>query len=360
MRARLGAVALVAALLVPLSPSPALAAATCSFDPATNVLQINLGDDDQAFVDRTGSNIRIQTVSGTSVVTVACSGGQPTVHNTDDINITGSAGTNYLYIYLAGGFFSPGATDEPGASDEIEITVDLGGSDNFFLSGAPGGGPMNLRAGATGLNLNASERTGIDADVTIASDIYIQLYGNFGEPNVISGAGGAGTGGPFPTTLDIRGHESPETLIGGSGNDGIFAAGGKDLVAGGAGGDLIEGQEGRDTVTYRGTGGATVDLAAGTATNDGTGASDFLETVENVTGSANQDDLTGTDGKNTIVGGGARDLLFGMGNDDRLRGKDGRDRLQGETGNDDLHGGRGRRDLCIGGPGVDRLRACEL
>ena len=358
-RARLGSVALLAALLIPLAPTPALAAATCSFNSTTNVLEINLGDDDLASLNRQGTNIRLQAPGP---VTVACTGGQPTVANTDDINITGSAGNNTLFIQLHRGFFAPGATDEPGGSDEIEITVDLlGGSDNFFLSGAPGERAMNLRAGALGLNLNASERSGVDADLTVAGEPYFQVSGNSDVLNVISGAGGAGTGGPFPAALDIRGlPRSAETLIGGAANDFIFAGDGNDLVAGGGGGDVIKGEGGRDTVTYKGTGGATLDLATGVASDDGTGASDSLTGVENVTGSANRDDLTGSDRKNKIVGGGGRDLLFGMGNDDRLLGKGGRDQLQGETGDDYLHGGRGRRDLCIGGPGADRLRSCEL
>ncbi len=198
-------------------------------------------------------------------------------------------------------------------------------------------------------------------DAVAARNRITLLLGNSDAPNVISGAGGAGTGGPFPAALDIRGLPgSAETLIGGAANDFIFAGDGKDLVAGGGGSDNIEGEGGRDTVTYKGTGGATVDLAARIASDDGTGASDFLTGVENVTGSANRDDLTESDRKNKIVGGGARDLLFGMGNDDRLLGKGGRDQLKGQTGDDYLHGGRGRRDLCIGGLGADRLRSCEL
>lgn len=355
--ARLLIPALVSALLIPLLSAPALAAVTCDYDPATKVLQINLGTDDIAVLRRQGSEIRLQT-AGPSTVT--CTGGTPTVNNTDKINITGTAGANYLHIHLYGGQFAPGADDEPGGSDEIEIDVDLlGGSNQMFLAGGFGDRPLNVRAGTAGINLKPSEATGKDADLTIASGTDLQIYGNDDEHNIINASGGAGTGGQYPEELDIRGQDSSETLIGGAGNDFILAGGGKDLLGGGEGGDFIEGEEGRDTVTYRGTDGATVDLASGTVADDGTGSSDFLATVENVIGSANRDDLTGTDGRNKLVGAGSRDFLFGFDGNDRLLGRGGRDQLQGDTGDDYLHGGD-RRDLCIGGPGSDTLRSCEL
>jgi Ca2+-binding RTX toxin-like protein len=353
---------LVAALAVPLPATPASAAATCAFNSATGVLQVNLGDDDTAYVDRFGDEIRIRTIVLPDVVTVTCTGGTPTVDNTDNMNITGSTGANYLFIILDGGRFAPGATNEPGSSDEIEIAVDLAGAsgDQMFVTGAPAGSEMNLRAGAGGINMNAAEATGVDADLTVANVAGLQLFGGYNTPSVISGAGGAGTGAPFPTRLDIRGDSGNDTLTGGAGNDFILADEGNDLIAGGAGFDTLEGFLGRDTVSYKGTSGATVDLAAETAADDGSGSSDSVKEMENVIGGASEDTLYGKGNANRLRGGGGGDHLFGRGGNDPLAGGKGNDELRGDRGDDDLNGGRGTQDLCRGGPGEDTLTNCEL
>ena len=351
--------AALALLLVPLWAVPARAAVACTYSGATKILQITLGDDDYVYLGRNANNIEVQSLTGGTVV-VSCSGGTPTVDNTNQIELTGSAGTNTLAIDLSQGYFAPGATGELGNSDEIEITVDLlGGSNQMFISFAPANLGTNIRAGTAGINLNAAEATGKDADLSIVSETTLQIGGQPFAVNKISGAGGAGTGGPYPEELDIRGYYGNDILIGGSNNDNIDGHVGRDLMAGGGGGDVIDGDRGRDTVTYAGTNGATVDLSAGSAPDDGTGSEDFLFELESILGSARADDLSGDEGSNKISGGGGRDLITGNDANDRLFGNGGRDRLKGNFGDDKLDGGS-RRDLCRGGPGRDTLRSCEL
>jgi Ca2+-binding RTX toxin-like protein len=338
-------------------PTPAHAAVTCNFNNGTNVLQINIGDNDTAYVDRQGQSIRVRDNNGA----VSCSGGAATVNNTDDIDITGSAGNNTLYIILDGGRFSPGATNEPGSTDEVEINLNLlGGSDTIFIGGSPGGSGANMRAGMDGINLNAGETTGKDADLDTANDPYIQLVGSFGATNVISGAGGAGTGAPFPDQLDIRGYNKVDILTGGSDNDYLDGDEGRDVLRGSAGFDRHLGGPGRDTLTYKGASGVEVNLATDNTTDDGMGSTDLLLGIQNVIGSPDRDDIRGNDFANTIIGGEGRDQLFGRGHNDRLRGKKGNDELRGNEGDDDLEGGQGIRDLCRGGPGSDDLDSCEL
>jgi Ca2+-binding RTX toxin-like protein len=345
----LGATALWAA--------PARAAVTCTFNSDTNVLQINIADDDIAALDREGQSIRLQ--AGES--TVSCSGGPATVDNTDDINITGSAGNNQLYIYLFNGLFTPGATNEPGSSDEIEIDVDLlGGSDNLFIASGLMGQGANVRAGVGGINLNAGETTGKDADLGIENDPDIELSGRVAVTNVISGAGGAGTGAPFPDELVIRGSNGADILTGGAAGDIIFGDAGRDLLRGSAGFDELGGGPGRDTMTYKGAAGVEVNLTTGNTTDDGMGSTDVFDEIENLTGSANRDRLQGSSSANTIIGGDGRDRLIGRADNDRLRGEKGNDVLRGNAGDDDLNGGEGSRDLCRGGPGADDLNSCEL
>ena len=358
--ARMLVFTLVVGLSIPLWTVSAMAATTCSYDSGSKILAISTTDDAFTFLDRQGSNIRVQTLDS-GAVDVTCSGGTPTVNNTDNITIAGSSGANILYIITGGGRFTPGFINEAGSSDEIEIEVDLAGGsgDQMFLGDAPAGHAANVRAGTNGINMFAGEATGKDADLTVANVANIQLGGPFDTPNVISGAGGAGTGGPFPTPLDIRGAEGNDTLTGGAGNDHIDGGAGNDVIAGRAGGDSLRGGTGKDTVRYTGTSGATVDLATGTASDDGSGAADFLQSVENLMGGANRDKLMGNSKVNRLIGGGGNDRLVGRAHNDAISGGTGNDVLLGSAGNDKLNGGRGVRDYCRGGTGTNVLRACE-
>jgi Ca2+-binding RTX toxin-like protein len=354
-------VTLLAAGLVPLLPTQARAAVTCTRDGATDRLQINLADNDYVYLSRDADNIKVQTLSGMNLITVTCTGGTPTVNNTDRVNIDGSAGANYLFVILSSGRFQPGASNEPGPSDEIEFHVDLGlgGSSNqMFITGAPVGQSSIIRAGTEGINLNAFEDQGRDADMDIVPGAYLQVNGSSVLPNVISGAGGLGTGDPYPQTLDLRGWDVPEVLTGGTAGDYIDAGDGKDLVSGGEGEDTLVGGDQKDTLSYKGPTDVAVYLEGGTAT-DGNGNIESVTDFENIVGSSRQDDLTGSTGRNRINGGGGGDLLFGLGEDDRLLGKKGNDELYGEEGDDTLNGGRGRSDICVGGPGADERRNCE-
>ena len=349
-------VAAVALAMVSGWAVPAHAAVTCLYDDASDELEVSLGDGDQATLQREGATIKILTVGGDAT----CSGGTPTVNNTDSIDINGTAGVNSVALSMYGGAFAPGDFNEPGSSDEIEIDVNFDSNDNLHITGAPSGRGANFRAGQAGINVNASERTGRDADVFMTSStLYIQLAGTQFDPNVISGAGGAGTGPAFPDPLDLRGWEAGDRLTGGVANDYIDGLSGRDVIAGGPGSDDIKGGPGRDTLSFAGPDGVIADLSTGVVSDDGTGASDLVEGIENLVGSARADDLAGTDLKNKISGRGGRDVLLGYGHDDRLLGGGARDELHGDIGADFLHGGRGRIDMCIGGPGRDELRSCE-
>lgn len=105
-------------------------------------------------------------------------------------------------------------------------------------------------------------------------------------------------------------------LNGGAGDDILIGNAGNDILTGGAGTDVINGGAGTDTVTYFLDGaGVNVDLGAGTAT-DGSGATDTLTAIENVTGSAFNDTLIGDTGDNTLTGGDGDNTLTGGGGND--------------------------------------------
>ena len=91
---------------------------------------------------------------------------------------------------------------------------------------------------------------------------------------------------------------------------------------------------------------------------------DELNSIENLTGSAYDDDLWGNDGVNvlsgmdgndTLKGFGGADTLYGGDGNDTLYGMDGIDTLHGENGNDTLDGGNEDERLLVGGTGNDTL-----
>ena len=85
------------------------------------------------------------------------------------------------------------------------------------------------------------------------------------------------------------------------GNDSLKGADGNDTLVGGWGDDTLDGGDGSDMADYSHvTAGLTVDLAAGTATGEGT---DKLILIENVIGGAGQDLLIGNAGDNALFGG---------------------------------------------------------
>jgi Ca2+-binding RTX toxin-like protein len=228
-----------------------------------------------------------------------------------------------------------------------------------------------------------------------------------------------------------------DLLNGTAGDDFFFAGDGDDVAFGGAGRDTFFGSQGNDTFNG-GTGVDTVDYSqvqthgvlvalgpSGSATDgngfaaDGNGGTDTLISIENVTGSNQDDFLVGNGGANVIrgldgndvIGGGAgadtleggegsdwlvyestsagvtvdllnntasggdatgdiisgfenvqgtaqRDVLSGTNGANELNGQDGNDTLLGRAGNDILDGGRGN-DRLDGGSNNDRLEGGE-
>ncbi|NBC32171.1 MAG: tandem-95 repeat protein, partial [Alphaproteobacteria bacterium] len=116
----------------------------------------------------------------------------------------------------------------------------------------------------------------------------------------------------------IGGLGGDDQINGGAGDDRLFGDTGNDLLRGDAGNDELTGGAGTDTADYDSeTGGnpVTVDLSAGTAT-DTYGDTDSLTSIENVIGTAGNDDITGDANDNTITGNGGADTIDGGAGDD--------------------------------------------
>jgi Ca2+-binding RTX toxin-like protein len=351
---------------------------------------------------------------------VAC--GAADVHNTDLVRVvnTSPGSTLGVTIDLSGGAFAPGATDEPGStSDEIEFDLSFSGVILPEVTVVGGAGPDHIVAGSAGLNLNAGE-VDDDVDVTylvsgsdLGNSILDRLVGN-GNDDILSNAGGEGTGGPWPFSTPLidggpgndilrsgtedallvggpdndqlfGGPDDLDSLQGDAGNDELHGGAGGDILSGGVGFDILSGDAGNDQLDggndldwaeyIDAPGPVTATLPGGTAAGaDGYGSTDTYTAIERLGGSPQADLLTGDGGNNIVNGRGGDDtIVLGAGND-VSRGGDGADTISGEAGNDGISGDAGSdnligggqddaisdgpgNDLVSGGPGDDELDA---
>lgn len=119
----------------------------------------------------------------------------------------------------------------------------------------------------------------------------------------------------------INGTSGNDTIIGTAASEDIRAGSGNDIITGGLGADLIDGGKGTDTVSYADSSeGVVVSLVAGEVNTGGTATGDVLKAIENLTGSAFNDQLTGSSVANTLSGGAGDDIINGAGGADVLDG----------------------------------------
>ena len=301
MTRRAGALALglAVAMSLILMGAPARAAVTCSFNASTGVatLTFDAANQEIRLTRAPDGTITVEekTAPATTYTAITCTGGTPSVTNTQQVVVTGTAANNQdLRLELSGGQFGPGAPPPEGTGvSEIEFNVDLGeppaptpgaaapppdAGDGIIVSGSSGNDILTI--GANGINLNNDD----DVDVTVvgaddeAGDR--QLLGQDGD-DTLSAAGDAVTGDPAgPTTLNggagidvltggtgadaLTGGGGNDTLSGGAGNDTLTAGGGDDTLIGGAGNDTMNGDAGVDTLN----GGAGDDTLIGGVGND--------------------------------------------------------------------------------------------
>ena len=108
-----------------------------------------------------------------------------------------------------------------------------------------------------------------------------------------------------------------ENLIGSRFNDILIGDGGDNVFKGGAGFDQFYGGSGSDTVDYRdATAAVMANLTTDGASNDGQGAYDYTNSIENLIGSAFGDSLIGDANGNSLSGAGGNDFMMGAGGAD--------------------------------------------
>jgi Ca2+-binding RTX toxin-like protein len=176
-------------------------------------------------------------------------------------------------------------------------------------------------------------------DVLEGNDGYNELSGLFGD-DVLYGNGGS------------------DRLDGGFGNDWLFGGDGNDVLIGDLGNDYIIGEAGTDTVSYAYSAEAMdVNLYTGSAhaTADANRDVDILANIENITGTAFDDNLNGDYNANSISGGDGADVIVGWGGNDRLNGGNGNDFISGGFGNSVMDGGAGDDTIGAGITGNDTI-----
>jgi Ca2+-binding RTX toxin-like protein len=144
----------------------------------------------------------------------------------------------------------------------------------------------------------------------------------------------------------ITGGAGVDAVNGGDGNDLVFGAGGNDEIAADAGNDYYDGGAGSDIIHFsvigaNGPGGGVAnasgvrcDLAVSGPQDLGVFGLDELHGIENIFGSAGNDQFFGTNGANGIEGRSGDDLVDGRGGNDTLFAFDGSDTMIGGLGAD--------------------------
>lgn len=251
----------------------------------------------------------------------SCNGLAVTIQGTDGPdNLLGTSG--------------PDVIDLQGGND----TLDAGTGNDTICVGTGtktifGGSQRPVALGDTIVYTGITDALTIDLAAGTASAIGLS-HTLSGIENVVSGSG----------SDIITGNDARNRLNGAAGNDTIRPSGGDDTIIGGPGArDRIDFTDSPNQIT--------ADLAAGTATGDG---NDTIQTIEDITGSAQRSDrLSGSDLANRIDGGGMgigdpTQVIDGRGGDDILTGGDGPDAIFGGPGSDVLNG-LGDRDRLQGG-----------
>ena len=161
-------------------------------------------------------------------------------------------------------------------------------------------------------------RGGAGKDVLKGGNADDILYG-FGGHDTLTGGGGDDV---------LAGHDDNDSLSGGVGDDYLLGGMGADTIDGGAGVDWAAYEDALSAVK--------IDLRLTTAQNTLGAGIDRLVNVENLYGSAFNDELIGSAGVNFLHGGSGHDTISGGDGDDHIDGGRGSDRIDGGAGIDTI------------------------
>ncbi|HTU12205.1 MAG TPA: calcium-binding protein [Allosphingosinicella sp.] len=287
-------------------------------DDAGDVVVENAGEGN----DRVVVSLSYGLTAGSSIEALEAAAG------TDQINLTGTAGTNSLTG-------NDGANNLDGAGGG-DVMTGRGGDDLYYVHNAAdsvieAAGEGNDRVIAS-VSWQLGAGASVEAIEAASGAAAINLTGN-NDANQLTGNDGN-------NILDGRGGD--DTMTGQDGDDGYVVDSLADVVVETAG-------NGTDRIfaalSYTLAAGLSVETLS-TTDNAGTAAIDL-------TGNALANSVFGNAGANVLRGGAGNDLLDGKEGDDTLHGGADDDTLYGRGGGDTLYGGAGTNRLA-GGGGDDR------
>lgn len=232
MGRKLFAAGVAAGLLALGGAATASATVSCSYNSSSKQLTLtSTGFEEGIAVRQQGQNILV--TNDVMMKPLGCSGGSPTVTNTDSIHMTGAGTSPFVYFDLRKGYLAPGVEVE---SDDPEIELVTEWTDGFFGMGGSNG-PDEFRFGHTLGNLGKVDGDA-DPDFTLGSSQNVLVRGGRGK-DVISGRGGGTLANPLDIPMNIQGEAGGDKLTGGDDIDFIDGGGGKDKISAGAGKDEI-------------------------------------------------------------------------------------------------------------------------
>jgi hypothetical protein len=333
--------AFVATLAILALPSTASAAVSCDLTGGTLTVNVTGTGDQTAGLKMVngGTEVGVFSDLGTSVPQL-CNVNPVPAATTDSIQVTdtdpGSQRT-LVKVSLAGGpFLNSIATGEGTGHREIEIVIDGANeaTDDFVLDGGPAAtddnwrmGDLSAGPGDEGINLDDGETGTIDVDdvrLLNMDQLQFGLNGNDGD-DIIDARGGPGFTGPMTMTSSVKqlvtglgddqiyagdgnnwrleGQQGADTMIGGPGNDTMWASFGDDP-------DVIQANGGSDACTWQNHNDPVrVDLNV-TTPQDTLGAG-----VDTISGC---EDLNGGNGGDVLVGNAGPNQIFGNPGDDTI------------------------------------------
>ena len=187
----------------------------------------------------------------------------------------------------------------------------MGSSVSNTLLGGQGSDLIEGRAGADLLDGGEGNDTASyeHAGSSVAASLTLQ-----------SGSLGDAAGDVLLNFENLTGSAYADLLTGNAGANALQGGDGDDTLQGMAGSDTLSGGAGSDTASYADASTAVNVSLTAPSTNTGEAAGDVFNSIENLTGSAFDDQLTGDAGNNVLDGGLGNDFLVGGAGADALLG----------------------------------------
>jgi hypothetical protein len=248
---------------------PASSQAFVACSSSGGELTVNItADDDSVTLQRFGSQIVVLTGNSLdeygdyddygeeSQILIPCSGGTPTVDNTDHVSVLQSPGADLgsVAIDQSAGPLGPGATTESDGTSEIEFSVNLPGRlSEVFIGGtdAPETFTIGMEpSGSAGVNMNADVSS--DPDVDVVGSRYVVVHAEGGN-DLVTAQGGAGFVGPLRGAFAIAdAGAGRDLLLAGPDGSGFLGEEGRDGLVGSPRHDFLDGGSGKDKILARG------------------------------------------------------------------------------------------------------------